>query len=200
MTNTNRTHFKPIAVLATGTPAAVAATTKSEPGQTTEATRWGRFAALASLSLAMLLAALGNSIANVALPTLASAFGATFQEVQWVVLAYLLASTMVVVAAGRLGDAIGRRRLLVVGMLGFALASVGAGLAPNLTVLVLARALQGCAAAVMMALPMALVAEAVAKHRIGSAMGMLGTMSAVGTALGPSLGGAMLAAFGWRAI
>src|SRR5512139_3663711 len=72
--------------------------------------------ALASLSLSMLLAALGTSIANVGLPTLAQAFGATFQDVQWVVLAYLLAITTLIVSAGRLGDMIGRRRLLISGI------------------------------------------------------------------------------------
>ena len=73
--------------------------------------------ALAGLSLSMLLSTLGISIANVGLPSLAQAFGASFQEAQWVVLAYLLAITTLVVSAGRLGDALGRRRLLLIGIL-----------------------------------------------------------------------------------
>src|SRR3954462_12996013 len=76
----------------------------------------GRRGALAGLSLAMLLASLGTSIANVALPTLAHSFDASFQQTQWVVLAYLLASTTVIVSVGRLGDLTGRRRLLVGGI------------------------------------------------------------------------------------
>lgn len=72
--------------------------------------------ALVGLSLAMLLASLVTSIANVALPTLAQAFDASFHEAQWVVLAYLLASTILVVSAGRLGDLTGRRRLLIAGI------------------------------------------------------------------------------------
>ena len=64
----------------------------------------------------MLLSSLGTSIANVALPTLAQAFDASFQEVQWVVLAYLLAITTLIVSVGRLGDLIGRRRLLLAGI------------------------------------------------------------------------------------
>jgi MFS family permease len=68
---------------------------------------------LAALSLAMLLPSLGTSIANVALPTLAAAFAAPFQEVQWVVISYLLAVTTLIVGAGRLGDMLGRRRLLL---------------------------------------------------------------------------------------
>ena len=75
--------------------------------------------ALASISLSMLLATLGISIANVALPTLATAFGASFPAVQWVVLAYLLATTTLIVSVGRLGDLTGRRRLLLTGILLF---------------------------------------------------------------------------------
>jgi EmrB/QacA subfamily drug resistance transporter len=162
----------------------------------TAAARW----ALASLSLSLLLSSLGTSIANVGLPTLAQAFGASFQQVQWVVLAYLLAITTLIVSVGRLGDLIGRKRLLLAGIGLFTVASGLCGLAPTLPLLVAARALQGLGAAVMMAITMALVGEMVPKARTGSAMGLLGTMSAVGTALGPSLGGVLLATLGWRAL
>ncbi len=158
--------------------------------------RW----ALASLSLSMLLSSLGTSIANVGLPTLAQAFGATFQQVQWVVLAYLLAITTLIVSVGRLGDLTGRRRLLLAGIALFTGASLLCGLAPSLGLLIAARAAQGLGAAVMMALTMAFVGDTVPKAKTGSAMGLLGTMSAVGTALGPSLGGALIGALGWRAI
>ncbi|MBP8297052.1 MAG: MFS transporter [Burkholderiales bacterium] len=158
--------------------------------------RW----ALAGLALSMLLSALGTSSANVALPTLAQAFDASFQEVQWVVLAYLLAITTLIVSAGRLGDIAGRRRLLLAGIALFTAASVLCGVAPTLWLLIAARALQGVGAAIMMALTMAFVADTVPKERTGSAMGLLGTMSAIGTALGPSLGGMLIAGSGWRAI
>jgi MFS family permease len=158
--------------------------------------RW----ALAGLSVSMLLSSLGTSIANIALPTLAHAFQASFQDVQWIVLAYLLAVTTLVVGLGRLGDIVGRRRLLLAGIGLFTVASVACGLAPTLPLLIAARAAQGLGAAVMMVLPMALVGEAVPKAKTGSAMGLLGTMSATGTALGPSLGGVLTAGFGWRAI
>lgn len=158
--------------------------------------RW----ALASLSLSMLLSSLGTSIANVALPTLAQSFDAPFQAVQWVVLAYLLAITSTIVGVGRLGDVIGRRRLLLVGIAVFTAASVLCSAAPGLGWLIAARALQGVGAAIMMALTMALVGEAIPKERTGHAMGLLGTMSAVGTALGPTLGGVLIAVGGWQAI
>ncbi|MBZ9761640.1 MFS transporter [Mesorhizobium sp. CA8] len=156
--------------------------------------------ALASLSLAMLVSSLGTSIANVALPTLSVALAASFAAVQWVVLAYLLAITMLIVSVGRLGDLVGRRPLLIAGLALFSAASFAASLAPSLALLIAARAVQGLGAAVMMALTIAFVGETVPKERTGSAMGLLGTMSAIGTALGPSLGGVLVAALGWRSI
>ncbi|MFE2325623.1 MFS transporter [Streptomyces sp. NPDC059385] len=156
--------------------------------------------ALAGLSLSMLLSSLGTSIANVGLPTLARAFEASFQQVQWIVLAYLLAITTLVVGAGRLGDLFGRRRLLLGGVGLFTVASALCAAAPALWWLIAARAVQGLGAAVMMALTMAFVGETVPKERTGRAMGLLGTMSAVGTALGPSLGGALIAGLGWRSM
>ncbi len=156
--------------------------------------------ALASLSLAMLLSSLGTSSANVALPTLAQAFSASFQEVQWIVLAYLLAITTLIVSVGRVGDIIGRKLLLITGLVLFIAASVLGGIAPTLWLLIAARAVQGLGAAIMMALTMAMVREAVPQEKTGSAMGLLGSMSAIGTALGPSLGGVLIAGFGWRSI
>ena len=158
--------------------------------------RW----ALASLSLSMLLSSLGTSIANVGLPTLAQAFNASFQDVQWVVLAYLLAITTLIVSVGRLGDTIGCRGLLLAGIFLFTMASLLCGAAPTLWLLIAARAAQGLGAAIMMALTMAFIGETLPKARTGSAMGLLGTMSAIGTALGPSLGGVLIAVLGWQAI
>lgn len=166
----------------------------TQPPATT--VRW----ALAALSVSMLLSSLGISIANVGLPSLAQAFNASFQQVQWVVLAYLLAITTLIVSVGRLGDLTGRRRLLLAGTALFTAASLACGLAPTLGLLIAARAAQGLGAAVMMALTLAFVGETVPKARTGSAMGMLGTMSAVGTALGPSLGGVLIATVGWQAL
>ena len=156
--------------------------------------------ALVSLSLSMLLSSLGTNIANVGLPALAKAFAAPFHQVQWVVLAYLLAVTTLIVSAGRFGDIIGRRRLLLTGIGLFTMASVLCGVAPTLWFLVAARAVQGLGAAIMMALTMAFVAKATRNEKPGRAMGLLGTMSAVGTALGPSLGGLLISTFSWRAL
>ncbi|MER8368091.1 MFS transporter [Mesorhizobium sp. M1378] len=158
--------------------------------------RW----ALASLSLSTLLSSLATSIASVGLPSLMQAFGASFQLVQWVVLAYLLAITTLIVSAGRLADIFGRRPLLLGGIALFTFASVLCGLAPTLWLLIAARAAQGLGAAVMMALTLAFVADTVPREKTGSAIGLLGAMSAIGTTLGPSLGGLLIAGLGWRAI
>lgn len=156
--------------------------------------------ALFSLSLSMLLASLGTSIANVGLPSLALAFDASFQAVQWVVLAYLLAITAVIVSAGRLGDRLGRRRLLLAGLLLFALACGLCAMAPSLHWLIAARVLQGLGAAIMMAMTLGMVGDTVSKARTGRVMGLLGTLSAVGTAMGPSVGGVLLSLWSWRAL
>lgn len=155
---------------------------------------------LAGLSLSMLLSSIGTSIANVSLPTLAQAFDASFQQVQWVVIAYLVAITTVIASVGRLGDMTGRRRLLLIGVGLFTVASVLCGVAHTLWLLIAGRAAQGLGAAIMMALTMAFVGETVPKSQVGSAMGLLGTMSAIGTALGPSLGGMLISEFGWQTI
>src|SRR4051812_39720989 len=172
------------------------ATAGQKGSEQTASSSW----ALAGLSLSMLLSSLGISIANVGLPTLAQAFNASFQQVQWVVLAYLLAITTLVVSVGRLGDIAGHRRLLLAGIFLFTGASVLCGIAPRLWLLIAARAVQGLGAAIMMALTMAFVGEKIPKEKTGSAMGLLGTMSAIGTALGPSLGGVLIAGLSWRAL
>ncbi|KMJ14542.1 MFS transporter [Serratia marcescens] len=155
---------------------------------------------LAALSLSMLLSSLGISIANVGLPALATAFHASFQAVQWVLLCYLLAVTTCIIGIGRLGDSLNRRRLLLAGIALFTAASLICTLAPQLWLLLAARLAQGLGGAVMMSIAMALAGEVLGTEKIGRAMGLLGTMSAVGTALGPSLGGALIAGFGWRAM
>ncbi|MEV4640941.1 MFS transporter [Actinoplanes sp. NPDC049548] len=156
--------------------------------------------ALTALSLSTLLPSLGISIANVGLPAMAAALGATLSQVQWVVIGYLAVVTALIVVAGRLGDLVGRRRLLVTGVALFTVGTLLCGLAPNIALLILARGLQGAGAAGMLAMTMAVVGDTVPEDRTGTAMGLLGTMSAVGTALGPTLGGVLVEGFGWRAI
>lgn len=153
-----------------------------------------------TLALSMLLASLGTSIANIALPTLAKYFAAPFAAVQPVVVGYLTALTTGVLVAGRMGDRFGLKSTLVAGLLIFAVASAGCALATDLTWLVYARVVQGFGAAFLMTLSMALMRQMAHAERIGRAMGILGTVSAIGTALGPSLGGLLIPVYGWRSL
>ena len=153
-----------------------------------------------TLALAMLLASLGTSIANIALPVLAEAFEAPFSQVQAVVVAYLAGLTICVVIAGRLGDLYGLKRVLVAGTGVFLAASLLCSVVPNLWFLIAARTIQGAGAGFMMTLSMALMRETADDKHVGRAMGLLGTMSALGTALGPSVGGLLISAAGWRGI
>lgn len=155
---------------------------------------------LACLALSTLLASLGMSIANVALPTLSEEFAVPIQTVQWVVVAYLLAVTAMIVNAGKLGDIFGRKNVLLWGIGLFTLASLFCGLSTSFWMLLISRGVQGAGAAVQIALTMAYVQEVVAKEKIGMAMGLLGTMSALGTMLSPTLGGLIISSVGWHSI
>ncbi len=155
--------------------------------------------ALTSLAGSMLLSSLGVSIATVALPALARDFSASVSDARWVVLAYLVSATVAIVLAGRFGDLFGHRRVLVAGLVVFTAASVLCAAAPTLAILIAGRAVQGMGGAILMALPVSLIRETVPKERTGSAMGLLGTMSAIGTALGPSVGGMLVSGLSWRA-
>ena len=154
---------------------------------------------LLALGLATLLPMLGGSLANMVLPALGQAFAVPFASLQWVLVAYLLGITCLTVVAGRLGDRFGRRRLLLLGLGLFALASLLCALAPTIGWLIAARALQGIAAACMLSLALAMVGQLVPPARRGWGMGLLGTLSACGTAIGPSFGGLLTAGFGWQA-
>lgn len=153
-----------------------------------------------TLGLSILLASLGTSIVNIALPTLAEVFLLPFIQVQAVVIGYLISLTITVVIAGRLGDRYGCKSMLIVGLVIFSLASLLCSVAPSLWILVAARSFQGIGAAFLMTLAMALTRQTVNKSQLGRAMGMLGTISALGTALGPVLGGFLIALSGWQSI
>lgn len=160
----------------------------------------GNWVVTVVLALAMLLASVGTSIANIALPALSRDLAAPFHAVQWVVIAYLAALTICAVIVGRLGDRYGLKRVLLAGLALFGLGSLACGMADNLPLLVAARALQGAGAASLMTLPMALVRETAGETRLGRALGLLGTMSALGTAMGPAMGGLLIAIAGWRGV
>jgi EmrB/QacA subfamily drug resistance transporter len=141
----------------------------------------------------MLLAATNSGTLIIALPDLERSLHTSLLALVWVILAYLIAATVLVLLAGRLSDLFGRKRAYVGGFLVFALASLGAGFSPDATVLILWRILQGIGSAFLFANAAALVTDAFPKEELGLAMGANTMVAAIGLVLGPVLGGALVA-------
>ena len=156
--------------------------------------------AVAALLLSTFLASLAVSSVNVLLPSLMVELDATYTEVQWVVIGYMLSLTSILVIAGRLSDLYGRRPLFIIGMVVFIAGSVLCGTATTIEWLSTFRLLQGAGAAILISVNLALISEIVPKGKAGAAIGLVGSMSAVGTATGPVLGGWMAEVIGWQSI
>ena len=151
-----------------------------------------RWWALSCTSLGMLLAATNSGTLIIALPDLERSLHASLLALVWVILAYLIAATVLVLMAGRLSDLFGRKRAYVGGFVLFAIASLGAGFSPNVTVLIVWRVLQGIGSSFLFANAAALVTDAFPKRELGLAMGANTMVAAVGLVLGPILGGALV--------
>ncbi len=149
--------------------------------------------ALSCTSLGMLLAATNSGTLIIALPDLERSLHSSLLALVWVILAYLIAATVLVLMAGRLSDLFGRKRAYVGGFVVFALASLGAGFASDATALILWRVLQGIASAFLFANAAAVVTDAFPKEELGLAMGANTMVAAIGLVLGPVLGGALVA-------
>src|SRR5215212_9947799 len=153
--------------------------------------------ALSCTSLGMLLATINSGTLIIALPDLERSLHAGVLELVWVILAYMIASTVLVLTAGRLSDLFGRRRAYVGGFVVFALASLGAGFAASGTELLLWRIAQGVGGAFLFANAAALVTDAFPREQLGLAMGTNTMVAAVGLVLGPVLGG-VLVSISWQ--
>jgi EmrB/QacA subfamily drug resistance transporter len=140
----------------------------------------------------MLLAATNSGTLIIALPALERSLHTSLLALVWVILAYLIAATVLVLLAGRLSDLFGRKRAYIGGFLLFALASLGAGFSPNATVLIAWRVLQGIGSAFLFANAAALVTDAFPKEQLGLAMGANTMVAAIGLVLGPILGGVLV--------
>ncbi len=156
--------------------------------------------AVATVCLGAAMAAIDASIVNVGLPTMQHYFKTTTSNIAWVSLTYLLVLTTIVVLAGRMADGIGRSRMYRAGFLVFGIASAGCGFAPSLGVLLVSRLVQGVGAAMLQANSVAIVTSSVPASMRGRAIGVQGAAQAVGLAIGPAVGGLLIAAFSWRAI
>ncbi len=149
--------------------------------------------ALSCTSLGMLLATINSGTLIIALPDLERSLGTSLLSLVWVILAYMIASTVLVLFCGRLSDLFGRKRAYVTGFLIFAFASLGAGFAGDGTQLILWRIVQGVGAAFLFANASALVTDAFPREQLGIAMGTNTMVAAIGLVLGPVLGGALVA-------
>jgi EmrB/QacA subfamily drug resistance transporter len=149
--------------------------------------------ALSCTSLGMLLATINSGTLIIALPDLERALGTSILSLVWVILAYMISSTVLVLFAGRLSDLFGRKQAYVAGFVAFAVASLGAGFAGNGTELIVWRIVQGIGGAFLFANSSALVTDAFPREQLGLAMGTNTMVAAVGLVIGPVLGGALVA-------
>src|SRR3954447_19372842 len=149
--------------------------------------------ALSCTSLGMLVATINSGTLIIALPDLERALGTTLLQLVWVILVYMIASTVLVLTAGRLSDLFGRKRAYVAGFAIFAAASLGAGFAASGTELILWRVAQGMGGAFLFANAAAIVTDAFPREQLGLAMGTNTMIAAVGLVIGPVLGGALVA-------
>jgi EmrB/QacA subfamily drug resistance transporter len=141
----------------------------------------------------MLLATVNSGTLIIALPDLERSLHTTLLQLVWVILVYMIASTVLLLTAGRLSDLFGRKNAYVLGFLLFSAASLGAGFADSGTVLILWRIVQGIGGAFLFANAGALVTDAFPKQELGLAMGTNVMVGAVGLVIGPVLGGALVA-------
>ena len=161
-----------------------------------------RWKALAVTLAAGFMGLLDVSIVNVALPSIQHGIGADAGTVQWVVSGYALTFGLVLVSGGRLGDALGRRRMFLIALAAFVATSAFAGAAPNDVLLIIARLLQGCAAGMLTPQNSGLIQDLFRGAERGRAFGVFGAVVGISTAVGPVLGGLIIAIFGeengWR--
>jgi EmrB/QacA subfamily drug resistance transporter len=154
---------------------------------------------LAATIIASTMAFSDMTIVNVALPVLQDSLGASFAAVQWVVEAYTLVLSAMILVGGAIGDLYGRRRVFSIGIVIFALASLGCGLAPDAEILILARGVQGFGAALMMPGSLAIVSASFPRDRQGDAIGLWSASTGISMAVAPAFGGWLIDTFSWHA-
>ncbi|MCI0393452.1 MAG: MFS transporter [Chloroflexi bacterium] len=154
--------------------------------------------AMAAVGMGLFLSTIDGSIVNVALPTLERELNTEFALVQWVVLAYLLALTTLLLSIGRLADMVGKKAIYTAGFVVFTIGSVLCGLAPDIHWLIGFRVVQAVGAAMILALGLAITTESFPPQERGKALGVTGAIISVGIVVGPVLGGLLLDALSWH--
>ena len=161
------------------------------PVQEADPRRWK---ALAVVLVAAFMILLDISIVNVAIPSIQRNLGATYAEIQWVLAGYQLAYAVVLITGGRLGDIFGRKRLFIIGVSGFTVASLICGLAPSPTTLIGARVFQGLMASLMYPQVLSVIQVSFPPRERGAAFGVFGGVIGVASISGPLLGGLLIQA------
>lgn len=156
--------------------------------------------ALVALCIGFFMILLDQTAVAVATPSFQTEFNADYASVLWVTSAYLLAVAVPLLVMGRLGDQLGPKRVYIVGMLIFVLASIWCGLAGSISSLIAARIVQGFGAGMLSPQTMAVITRMFSPLRRGQAMGAWGAVAGIATLAGPVLGGILTAQFGWRSI
>src|SRR5205085_22195 len=155
---------------------------------------------LAATILASSMAFIDGTVVNVALPALQTNLNATATDVQWVVESYALFLSALLLIGGSLGDHYGRRRIFLLGVAIFAVASAACGLVGNIHQLIAARALQGFGAALLIPGSLAIISNSFSEQERGRAIGLWSGFSAITTGIGPLLGGWLIEHVSWRAV
>src|SRR5215813_10277431 len=155
---------------------------------------------LAATILASSMAFIDSTVVNVALPALQTNLKATAVDVQWVIESYALLLSALLLVGGSLGDHYGRRRIFLLGVAIFAVASGLCGLAGNVRQLIAARALQGFGAALLVPGSLAIISNSFSEQERGRAIGVWSGFSAITTGIGPVLGGWLIEHVSWRAV
>ena len=158
-----------------------------------------KWAVFGLVSVGTFMTTLDASIVNIALPSIAHAFGTPVSgRVEWVVIGYLVVIAATLLSFGRLADIAGRERIWIAGLALFTAGSALSGLAPTLVLLVGARGLQGLGAALIFAPALALIVDAFPRSQRGQALGMNALIVSLGVTAGPTLGGLITESLGWR--
>ena len=153
---------------------------------------------LGAVSLALFMGTVDSTIVNVALPTMTADFGTNFQTIQWVVLAFLLGLSVLMLSVGRLADMVGKKRIFLLGLVIFTIGSALCGFSPTVYVLIGSRLIQSIGAAMLLALGVAIVTETWPSEERGKALGFSAGVISLGIVVGPTAGGLIISALTWH--